>query len=224
MTLLNTAILMIFTISAFSQQKGVLERNKEQKDSILGQTEVNSNFIHSKIHDSMSIHPMDSLKLSVFDHVNELDEVMVKSKSGFNAVSLGIIPKEIKPLSQSERELYTAGDFKPIHLLALLGGSMQLDPVINAITGRTKRLKKYIKYESKINNLDFLEQNYTDFMRNNLHIDAQVIGIFLAYLMEDEKLSALIRAKDYGELAFYIGDAWFRFENFQKQASINIKD
>lgn len=202
----------------------MLESNKEQKDSISGQNEVNSNFIDLKIHDSISKHPMDSLKLSIFDHVNELDEVMVKSKSEFYAVSLGIIPKEIKPLSQSERELYTAGDFKPIHLLALLGGSMQLDPVINAITGRTKRLKKYIKYESKINNLDFLEQNYTDFMRNNLHIDEQVIGIFLAYLMEDEKLSALIRAKDYGELAFYIGDAWFKFENFQKQALINVNN
>ena len=69
---------------------------------------------------------------------------------------------------------------------------MEFDPVINAITGRTKRLKKYIKFENKINNLNFLEENYTDYMRDNLKIDEQVIGIFLVHLIEDEKISELI--------------------------------
>ena len=223
MKLLFTTILMVFALNAFSQTKEVLKTKNTEIDSISRENTVNSNYSNSKFHDSIPKQKNDSIKLSVFDYVNELDEVTVTSKSEFNAVSLGIIQKEIKPLTQSQRELYTAGDFKPIHLLSLLGGSMEFDPVINAITGRTKRLKKYIKFENKINNLNFLEENYTDYMRDNLNIDEQVFGIFLVHLIEDEKINELISRKDFGELSFYIGDAWFKFENFQKESATNIK-
>lgn len=97
--------------------------------------------------DSIKIEPSDTLKKSIFEQVNILEEVFIQSKSEFTALSLGIIQKEIKPPSPYERQLYTAGDFKPIHLLSLLGGSLQVDPIINAISGRTKRLKKYIQFE-----------------------------------------------------------------------------
>jgi hypothetical protein len=42
---------------------------------------------------------------------------------------------------RQQKELRTAGDFKPIMLLGLIS-SMPLDPLINKINGRTKRLKK----------------------------------------------------------------------------------
>lgn len=68
-----------------------------------------------------------------------LDEVEIKS---YNAVSMGILQTPAKTYTPAERRLKTAGDFKPIHLLAILGGGMPLDPVFNTINGRTKRLKK----------------------------------------------------------------------------------
>ena len=62
---------------------------------------------------------------------------------------MGIIPYGQKKYTPAERKLKTAGDFKPIHLLGLLGGAFALDPIINKINGRTKKLKKEIKVEGK---------------------------------------------------------------------------
>lgn len=161
---------------------------------------------------------------SVFEEVNTLDEVFIKSKSEFNAVSLGILKKEIKPLTTNERRLYTAGDFKPIHLLSLLGGSLQVDPIINAISGRTKRLKRYIEIEKKESNLIFLEDHFMKYMVENLNIEEEWIGSFLTYLVENEQLQSLIDRKDLGVLHFFIGDEWFKFKNLQDESHPLNKD
>jgi hypothetical protein len=67
--------------------------------------------------------------------------VVIRRYNNINAVSLGIIPAN-KIIYASRRKLRTAGDFKPIMLLGLMGSSMPLDPLINKINGRTKRLKR----------------------------------------------------------------------------------
>lgn len=149
--------------------------------------------------------------------MQELDEVKINSKSEYNAVSLGILKKEIKPLSVNERKLYTAGDFKLIHLLSILGGSLQIDPIINKISGRKKKLKGYIKLEKKQDNLIFLEDHFMDYMRQNLSIPENSIGAFLNYLIENESLPNLIERPDFGELHFLIGDEWFNFKNLQNE-------
>lgn len=141
----------------------------------------------------------------------------VDPQSSFDAVSLGIIKKKIEPLTSNERKLYTAGDFKPVHLLSILGGSLAVDPIINKISGRTKRLKKYVQLEKKERNLLFLEDHFTEYMLNHLNIPEETIGRFLIYLIEHERLQDLIDRKDYGELHFLIGDAWFGFEDFQNK-------
>lgn len=79
----------------------------------------------------------------------ELQEVVVNENTAITAENLGIIPKGQKKYTQAERQLATAGDFKPIMLLGLLGGSMQLDPLINKINGRTKRLKANVEIEKE---------------------------------------------------------------------------
>lgn len=155
----------------------------------------------------------------MLSQVNRLEEVIINSKSEFNALSLGIISKEIKPLSINERRLYTAGDFKPIHLLSILGGSLPVDPIINAINGRTKRLKKYIHLEKKENNLSFLEDHFMEYMVENLLITEEKLGIFLTYLIENENLQNIIDRKNYGELHFLIGDEWFKFKKLLNDSS-----
>lgn len=71
----------------------------------------------------------------------------VEGKAPVNFYDLGIPGYTGKLATQSERRLFTAGEFKPIMLLGLLGGGMPLDPIINEITGRTKMLKKRVKRE-----------------------------------------------------------------------------
>ena len=93
--------------------------------------------------------------------VTNLKEVFVNSKR-FNVLSLGIVTKAPVNYTTAERRLQTVGDFKPIMLLGLLGGSMPLDPLINKINGRTKRLKKLVVVEKKESNIKLLSELYDD--------------------------------------------------------------
>ncbi|MCG2430303.1 hypothetical protein [Aequorivita xiaoshiensis] len=208
-----TILLVFYSIHSFAQIK---EFKPSTADSVL--KEQTSGIIKLKeiLKDSIKTSQSDTLKNSIFEQVNKLEDVFIMSKSKYDAVSLGIIEKEVKPLTQYERQLYTAGDFKPIHLLSLLGGSLQVDPIINAISGRTKRLKKYIKVEKKENNILFLENHYQEFMLNNLNIPKELLGRFLNYLIENDTLQDLINRKDNGALYFFIGDEWFKFKEFQE--------
>lgn len=211
MKLLLPVLFIFYSLHSFSQ------KSEKPKDSISKNDEFKLSL--EKSNDSINLILKDSLNPSMMSEINKLDDVFVKSKSEFNAVSLGIIQKEIKPLSINERRLYTAGDFKPIHLLGLLGGSLQVDPIINAISGRTKRLKKYIQFEKKESNLSFLEDHFMEYMVDNLNIDEKFIGRFLNHLVENESIQGIIERKDFGELHFLIGDEWFKFESLLSDSS-----
>lgn len=207
MRLIFTGLLFLFCVYSFSQEENVISDSLIAKDTLKRFQSILQNdvFVNKQITDTVS---------SVFGKFTTLDEVFIKSKSEFNAVTLGILKKEIKPPTTYERQLYTAGDFKPIHLLSILGGSLDVDPIINAISGRTKRLKRYIQIEKKESNLIYLEDHFMDYMVNNLQIEAALIGRFLSYIVENENLQALIDTKNTGALHFLIGDEWFKFKNF----------
>ncbi|REH00380.1 carboxypeptidase-like regulatory domain-containing protein [Flavobacterium aquicola] len=116
----------------------------------------------------------------------ELNEVVINKHSDISAENLGIISKDQIKLTTAERRLQTAGDFKPIHLLALLGGKLPFDPIINAINGKTKRLKKEVSVEKKeilmvkIENL-FENQYYIE----PLKIPQELIKGFQYYCVEN---------------------------------------
>src|SRR5690554_5257638 len=222
MKLLFTGLLIFYSFHLFSQ-KEVRKDSITVKDSIFNK-ETSTIFRSILKPDNLvNMRPSDTVS-SIFEDVNTLDEVFIKSKSEFNAVSLGILKKEIKPLTTNERRLYTAGDFKPIHLLSLLGGSLAVDPIINAISGRTKRLKRYIQIEKKESNLIFLEEHFMGFMVENLDIEKQLIGRFLNYLVENKELQGLIERKNFGELHFLIGDEWFKFQALQKEIPMSLQE
>lgn len=123
MKLLLTVLFLIYSIHSFSQKKELPKTAVSDNDSIPSEDRSTVFRAILKSKDSLPLFTSDSLNPSIFTQINKLDDVYIKEKSEFNAVSLGIISKEIKPLSVNERRLYTAGDFKPIHLLSLLGGS-----------------------------------------------------------------------------------------------------
>lgn len=206
MKLILFIILILYSIHSFSQTID------KPKDSVIQKNESGVFRSLLKATDSLKQAVADSLNPSMLGKVNKLDEVIINSNSKYNAITLGIISKEIPQLSINERRLYTAGDFKPIHLLSLLGGSLEIDPIINAISGRTKRLKKFIKIEVKESNLHFLEDHFMGYMVENLNIGKEHLGRFLNFLVENENLQELLDRKDYGELHFFIGDEWFKFK------------
>jgi hypothetical protein len=89
------------------------------------------------------------MKINLTEKTTELEEVAVTSFTTINAYDLGIIPNKIKTLTPAERRLKLAGDFKYWHLLALLGGNLPIEPIINKISGRTKLMKKELGNEQK---------------------------------------------------------------------------
>lgn len=128
---------------------------------------------------------------------NTLKEVIVNENSAINPVSLGILPKEAKKYSPAERKLKTAGDFKPIDLLGILGGALAVDPILNAINGRTKRLKKEVVIEKNEKLLLKLEDYYKEeYYTEVLKIPKEYIKGFQYYLIEDLDFVTALKAKN----------------------------
>ena len=140
-------------------------------------------------------------------HVRMLEEVYIKNYPEINAVSLGIIPKGTKSYTPAQRRLRTAGDFKPIHLLGLLGGSLAVDPILNAISGRTAMLKKELEVENKEKLQAKIESLYdTAFFTETLKIPAEYVKGFEMYAIDNEKLIESIKAKNKTMTTFLLGE------------------
>ncbi len=153
-----------------------------------------------------------TLLISMTTLTNELDEVTVTDVSRINAVSLGIIPKEIPILTTNERRLQTAGDFKWQHLLGILGGGLQIDPILNAINGRTKQLKRNILIENKVRNIGILE-GQRDFMQNSMSLTEEQMGQLIAFAVEEEKVQLVINSKNEIQIQLFLMDTWLRYKD-----------
>ncbi len=145
--------------------------------------------------------------------VNQLDEALVYSNRNINAVALGIIPKEVKPLTINEKRLLTAGDFKAIDLLGILGGGVPINPIINKISGRTKRLKKIVAQERIAIGYERLKENYSVFIADNLHISEADMGKFLYFLADDTATLPILDMKDENRTQLYILEKGRVFQN-----------
>jgi hypothetical protein len=127
----------------------------------------------------------------------ELKEVIINGHPEISAENLGIIPRNQVKLTTAERRLQTAGDFKPIHLLGLLGGLLAVDPILNAINGRTKRLKKEVTLEKKEFLMAKLEVLFEDkYYIETLKIPEELIKGFQYYCVEDAGFSNSLQSKN----------------------------
>jgi hypothetical protein len=143
-----------------------------------------------------------------------LDEVEVRS---YSAVGLGILQRPAKIYTPPERRLQTAGDFKPIHLLGLLGGSLQLDPIFNAINGKTKRLKKEIKLERLQKRLELFQSFFPkEKLIMQLKISPEEVIEFTYFFLEKPEFVSLLEGLDRKKMLFYLIEQQSQFEN-QKQ-------
>ncbi|WP_348797787.1 carboxypeptidase-like regulatory domain-containing protein [Flavobacterium adhaerens] len=148
----------------------------------------------------------------------ELKEVIVNQYSTITAKNLGIIPKDQVSLTTAERRLQTAGDFKPIHLLGLLGGALAVDPILNAINGRTKMLKKELAVEKKEFLMQKLEHLFEDkYYIEKLKIPEDMIRGFQYYCVEDLDFARSLNDKNKTMSMFLIVGLASRFnENIKK--------
>lgn len=154
----------------------------------------------------------DPLVINMVNFSNELKEVRLNQYSNINAVSEGIISKKIPVLSTNERRLQTAGDFKFVHLLSILGGSLQIDPILNAINGRTKKLKRNISIEKQIEHISILEHGYHQFMSESMGLSEEEIQHLINFSIEAESLQNILNTKNEGRIQLFLIDRWNQYE------------
>ena len=143
------------------------------------------------------------ISLELKAEIIELDEITVESSQKLDALSLGIIYKTSKKYNKNERRLKTAGDFKPKHLLGLLGGSLPIDPIINKISGRTKKLKKTLNFENENQLFERLKETYDYYLSTDLKVENQDSRYnFYNYLIGQEDLEKKIFTKNIDQNKF----------------------
>ncbi|MWB95274.1 hypothetical protein GON26_12965 [Flavobacterium sp. GA093] len=154
----------------------------------------------------------NSLKIKMTANEIELKEVIVNENADITTEKLGIVPKGQKTYTPAERKLATAGDFKPKMLLTLLGGSMPLDPLINKINGRTKKLKKDLKVENKENGITQLGILFEDtYFLETLKIPSEHIMGFKFYVVENEQAILFLKEKKRMELEYLLNDLCLKY-------------
>jgi len=166
----------------------------------------------------------DTLRIQVPDMSNRLEEVQVNAYPNINVVSVGIIDEKPNRLTKNQRRLKTAGDFKPIHLLSILGGSLPLDPIINKISGRTKKLKKLVKFDQDEKIFDFIVDTYEEYIKGGLGILEEEFTRFVYVLASDPFIQSSIEEGYSSQLKFFIQNAAIPFKSTTAEVDMPKED
>lgn len=138
----------------------------------------------------------------------ELEEVEIQDHSNINAVSLGILDKPAKKYTPAERRLKTATDLDATASAGMMaGGSIGLDPILNAISGRTEMLKKELEVERKERLITKVENQFKpEYFTNRLKIPSEYVKGFLYYIADDSKLDEYMKKKNKGLAKFRLSE------------------
>lgn len=153
------------------------------------------------------------LKVVLQESLTELDEVIVrpynltgdilkdiavlKTDVVVTSSTLGLPNAYVKPVTKAERELFaaTANPF------------MSFDPLINAISGRTKMLKKRVARNKKYAQTEEVKTFYSDSLfLNRLKIPANHLDDFLYYCEVDSIFQNMVEKGDKLKLWQYLTD------------------
>lgn len=140
------------------------------------------------------------------EKVTALEEVVVTEYTKINAKELGIINYTPKKYTPAERKLYTATSG---------GGLIPVDPILNWISGRTKRLKKEVQMEKRELLRERLTALYDDqFFMESLKIPELYVNGFKYYAVEDFELSNALAQKNKTRATFILTKLAVDFNKF----------
>ena len=186
-----------------------------QLDDVLLFSSENLNFFRKLIDETDF--QLEKLEVEMTSKALVLEEVEIVDNKSYNAVDLGILQRPAKSYTPMERRLKTAGDFKPIHLLGLLGGSLQLDPIFNAINGKTKRLKKEILLERNIRKLENFRAFFPEKeLVEDLKMNSDEVSEFTYSILDEKEFETLLENRDKSKMQFYLIEKYSQFKNKKK--------
>ncbi|MFD2099486.1 hypothetical protein [Flagellimonas iocasae] len=162
-----------------------------------------------------SLYDSSFITVPMEEFVNELREVVVSpynlsgildkdlgklpSQQIVTAESLGLPNANAKEYTQSERLLKEASSMsiKGGGGLGGAGGAVSLNPIINAITGRTKMLKNRVKVDNAYARTQRVQDFYVDSLFvTTLKIPVEKIEDFMYFCEVDESFQATVDSHD----------------------------
>lgn len=148
----------------------------------------------------------------------QLDEVVIDEYKNINSVSLGILSKPAKVYTPAERRLRAAGELHWYSPLLIPVGGMSIDGMLNAISGRTKMLKKELVVERK----EFMLQKINNYFEESyfieiLKIPPDFIKGFQYYIVEDDKFARALKEKNKVLARFYMNELAVKYLELIKQ-------
>ncbi|MEE1899882.1 hypothetical protein V1389_16155 [Flavobacterium rakeshii] len=143
----------------------------------------------------------------------ELEEVVIDKYGDINAESLGLVPKGQKQYTRAEKKLFTAGEIKSVwDVVAMVLGMASLDAIINAITGRTKVLKKELEYETKSTAMTQIYSLYTEEdINTKLSVPKEYVGGFVYYAVENSDVLMAISENNDEKAKFLLRNLAFKY-------------
>ena len=134
------------------------------------------------------------IKIEMTPKVGQIDEVVITKYKNINAVDLGILNKPAKQYTPAERKIKTATD---LNLKLGFGIAFSLDPIINAISGRTNLLKQNLSIERKVRLLEHLSSLFSEeYFLEILKIASEKVLAFQYFAIEDLSLINAIEMKN----------------------------
>jgi hypothetical protein len=130
----------------------------------------------------------EQLLIKMSEKMTPLKEVIVNENPNITAENLGIIPHGQKKYTPAERR---------VHEATTGGGLVPLNPILNAISGRTSMLKKEVQVEKKERLLLQLDGWFQEqFYAHTLKIPTDHIKGFHYFLIEDPDFVRALKAKN----------------------------
>lgn len=180
--------------AAVTDEKGCFKLVVKEGDVLIFSA-VNLETFHMKISKQDLMSAVVEIQMNVKRVI--LKDVIINEYSQITAEKMGIVPYGVKKYTPAQRKLKTAGDFKAIDLLGLLGGALALDPIINKINGRTKNLKKQLKVEEKETCLLVLNNMFdTSYFVDKLKVPSDYVKGFRYFIVENERFVVLLKSKN----------------------------
>ena len=157
--------------------------------------------------------------INLIKKIEQLEEVKIINYSNINAVNLGILQTAAKTYTPAERKLRTATAlYAQANVGNMLGGSVGLDPLINAITGRTKMLKRNLSLDQTRRRALKLSEMFMDsYFINTLHIAEVSVKSFQFYAADEPKVINGLAIKNKFLVSFALINASEEFNKLQNK-------
>lgn len=142
---------------------------------------------------------LEEVIVKPFYLTGSLKEDLIDQEKEISALSLNLPNADVKIKTQTERKFYTATD------LDFQWNSIKLDPIMNAITGRTKMIKNRLRLENERSKYDKIYRNIdSTILIESFSIPGENLYEFYYYCKVDPKFDSIIEFKNYGKIYLFM--------------------